>query len=381
MGALLAAADALRAAAGEVATGSEEGDRSWSTMPAGFDMPGVSSAMPLMTRRSSAVAAALADSADSLHGVLDAASFEFTELKSRRAALVERIESFTSEVGSAVARHDGALPESPVVPTPWPQVEALAVENAALTHAVDSWNEHWREGQQRLASRVRRIAGGETTAGLATDGTDVRTASLVAPIPLPGFPSTPFQFPWPWLGAAGGAAAGTGSAAGGLSALGLLGILFGLSGDTKQQTPAEAMRQRMAQADQDAWAWTHDPLTGRPRAVAGGTGIVTDVVGPMTGPQADEEIRSLGRPGDSSPHREVDTPEEVVQAWRDISRGGEGRSGLHAGSHRSGASGRDSRPVSTRQQVRWSGRRSPAPWREARQTAHAQGGGRPRSAR
>ncbi|MBT1680079.1 hypothetical protein [Curtobacterium aurantiacum] len=102
----------------------------------------------------------------------------------------------------------------------------------------------------------------------------------------------------------------------------MLGILFGLSGDTKQQTPADAMRQRMAQADRDAWAWTHDPLTGKPREVAGGSGIMTDVVGPMTGDEANERIRSIGRPGKTEPHREVDTPEEAVEAWRELSRGG-----------------------------------------------------------
>ncbi|WP_146247986.1 hypothetical protein [Curtobacterium sp. MCLR17_039] len=287
-----------------------------------FEMAGVSAAMPAMTHRSTAVATELAESAERLHEVVDRASFDFAELQTRRAALVERIASFAGGLHAAVERHDAALPEPPDSSTSLDKIPGLAAEDATLRAAVSDWNEQWRDWQRRLASQIRAITGGDSTAGLAGDETDVRTASLVAPMPLPGFPSAPFQFPWPWLGAAGGTAAGTGSAVGGLSALGLLGILFGLSGDTKQQTPADAMRQRMAQADQDAWAWTHDPLTGKPREVAGGAGIMTDVVGPMTGAQAEKEIRTRGRLGDSPPHREVDTPEEVVQAWRDLSRGG-----------------------------------------------------------
>ncbi|WIB78529.1 hypothetical protein DEJ28_05365 [Curtobacterium sp. MCPF17_002] len=322
MSAVAAAADDLRAAAGDVRSAASDGAHSWSTMPAVFEMAGVSAAMPALTHRSTAVATELAESAERLHELVDRASFDFAELQTRRAALAERIASFAGGVQAAVERHDAALPEPPDSSTSWDRVPGLAAEDAALRAAVSDWNEQWRDWQQRLASQIRAITGGDSTAGLAADATDVHTASLVAPMPLPGFPSTPFQFPWPWLGAAGGTAAGSGSAVGGLSALGLLGILFGLSGDTKQQTPADAMRQRMAQADQDAWAWTHDPLTGKPREVAGGAGIMTDVVGPMTGPQADKDIRSRGRLGDSPPHREVDTPEEVVQAWRDLSRGG-----------------------------------------------------------
>jgi len=319
---VVAAAASLRDVAEQVRATASDGDRSWSAMPAAFEMAGVSEAMPAMTHRSTTVADGLADSIDRLHRLLDGASFEFAEFRTTRADLAEQISSFAGGLHAAVARHDAALPEPPTSSTPWQQVPALAIEDAALRTAVAAWNEQWQSWQRELAGRIRAISGGESTTGLATDGTDVRTASLVAPMPLPGFPSTPFQFPWPWLGAAGGTAAGTGSAVGGLSALGLLGILFGLSGDTKQQTPADAMRQRMAQADQDAWAWTHDPLTGKPREVAGGAGIMTDVIGPMTGAEADKEIRAIGRPGDSPPHREVDTPEQVVQAWRDLSRGG-----------------------------------------------------------
>ncbi|UWD80204.1 hypothetical protein [Curtobacterium flaccumfaciens] len=322
MSAVVDAAATLRAASDDVRTTASDGEHSWSTMPAVFEMAGVSAAMPAMTHRSTAVATELAESAERLHEVVDRASFDFAELQTRRAALVERIASFAGGLHAAVERHDAALPEPPDSSTSWDKIPGLAAEDATLRAAVSDWNEQWRDWQRRLASQIRAITGGDSTAGLAGDETDVRTASLVAPMPLPGFPSAPFQFPWPWLGAAGGTAAGTGSAVGGLSALGLLGILFGLSGDTKQQTPADAMRQRMAQADQDAWAWTHDPLTGEPREVAGGAGIMTDVVGPMTGAQAEKEIRTRGRLGDSPPHREVDTPEEVVQAWRDLSRGG-----------------------------------------------------------
>lgn len=322
MGAVLAAADDLRHASGDVRSAASDGEHSWSTMPAVFEMAGVSAAMPAMTHRSTAVATELAESAERLHEVVDRASFDFAELQMRRAALVERIASFAGGLHAAVERHDAALPEPPDSSTSWDKIPGLAAEDATLRAAVSDWNEQWRDWQRRLASQIRAITGGDSTAGLAGDETDVRTASLVAPMPLPCFPSTPFQFPWPWLGAAGGTAAGTGSAVGGLSALGLLGILFGLSGDTKQQTPADAMRQRMAQADEDAWAWTHDPLTGKPREVAGGAGIMTDVVGPMTGNEANERVRSIGRPGKTEPHREVDTPEDVVKAWRELSRGG-----------------------------------------------------------
>lgn len=322
MPAVVSAASELRNVSDRLRAAAADGDRSWSAMPAAFEMPGVSDAMPAMTHRSTAAADDLADSVERLHRLLDGASFEFAEFRSRRAALAEQVSSFVSGLHAAVAQHDAALPEPPTSATPWQQVPALASEHAALRTAVAAWNEQWQAWQRELAGRVRAISGGESTSGLATDGTDVRTASLVAPMPLPGFPSTPFQFPWPWLGAAGGTAAGSGSAVGGLSALGLLGILFGLSGDTKQQTPADAMRQRMAQADADAWAWTHDPLTGKPREVAGGAGIMTDVVGPMSGDEVNEKIRSIGRPGKSEPHREVDTPEEVVAAWRELSRGG-----------------------------------------------------------
>ncbi|MFL0360776.1 hypothetical protein [Curtobacterium flaccumfaciens] len=322
MSAVVDAATTLRAASDGVRTTASDGEHSWSTMPAVFEMAGVSAAMPAMTHRSTAVATELAESVDHLHALVDRASFDFAELRTRRVALVERISSFTGGVHAAVERHDAALPEPPDTSTSWDQVPSLAAEDAALRAAVSAWNEQWRDWQQRLASQIRAVNGGDSTAGLAEDDTDVHTASLVAPMPLPGFPSAPFQFPWPWLGAGGGTAAGTGSAVGGLSALGVLGILFGLSGDTKQQTPADAMRQRMAQADRDAWAWTHDPLTGEPREVAGGAGIMTDVVGPMTGNEANEWVRSIGRPGKTEPHREVDTPEEVVEAWRELSRGG-----------------------------------------------------------
>lgn len=322
MGAVVSAVAALRTASDGLRSAASDGARSWSALPAGFDMPGVSSAMPAMTHRSTAVATELAESADRLHELVDRASFDFTELRTRQAALVERISSFAGGVHAAVERHDAAMPEPPDSSTPWDRVPGLAAEDAALRMEVSDWNEQWRDWQRRLASQIRAVTGGDSTAGLADDATDVHTASLVAPMPLPGFPSTPFQFPWPWLGAAGGTAAGTGSAVGGLSALGLLGILFGLSGDTKQQTQADAMRQRMAQADQDAWAWTHDPLTGKPREVAGGAGIMTDLVGPMTGDEANERIRSIGRPGNTEPYREVDTPEEVVEVWRELSRGG-----------------------------------------------------------
>ena len=330
MTSVVAAAASLRAVAEQVRATASDGDRSWSAMPTAFEMAGVSDAMPAMTHRSTKVADDLAESVDRLHRLLDGASFEFAEFRTSRAALAERISSFADGLHAAVARHDAALPEPPTSSTPWQQVPALAIEDAALRTAVAAWNEQGQSWQRELAGRIRGISGGESTTGLATDGTDVRTASLVAPMPLPGFPSTPFQFPWPWLGAAGGTAAGSGSAVGGLSALGLLGILFGLSGDTQQQTPAGAMRQRMAQADQDAWAWTHDPLTGKPREVAGGAGIMTDVVGPMTGDEVNERIRSVGRPGKTEPHREVDTPEEVVDAWRELSRGGK----LATGSNR-----------------------------------------------
>lgn len=322
MASVVAASASLRDVAEKVRATASDGDRSWSAMPAAFEMAGVSEAMPAMTHRSTTVADGLADSFDRLHRLLDGASFEFAEFRTTRAALAEQISSFAGGLHAAVARHDAALPEPPTSSTPWQQVPALAIEDAALRTAVAAWNEQWQSWQRELAGRIRAISGGESTTRLATDGTDVRTASLVAPMPLPGFPSMPFQFPWPWLGAAGGTAAGTGSAVGGLSALGLLGILFGLSGDTKQQTPADAMRQRMAQADRDAWAWTHDPLTGKPREVAGGAGIMTDVVGPMTGDEVNTKIRSIGSPGKSEPHREVDTPEEVVEAWRELSRGG-----------------------------------------------------------
>lgn len=322
MAAVVAAAGVASTAGERVRTAAADGDRSWAAVPSVFAMPGVSEAMPAMTRRSSDAADGLADSVTALHRLLDTASFEFADLRSRRTALVERIASFTGGIGDAVAQHDASLAEPPSAATPWRQVPGLAAEDAALRSAADAWNEQWREWQRDLASRIGRIDGGDSTDGLATDETDVRNASLVAPMPLPGFPSTPFQFPWPWLGAAGGTAAGAGSAAAGLSALELLGILCGLSGDTAKQTPADAMRQRMAQADRDAWAWTHDPLTGKPREVAGGAGIMTDVIGPMTGPEANEHIRSIGRPGKTEPHREVDTPEEVVAAWRDLSRGG-----------------------------------------------------------
>lgn len=322
MAAVVAAAGAASAAAERVRTAAAAGDRSWAAMPSAFAMHGVSEAMPAMTRRSSDAADGLADSVTALHRLLDGASFEFADLRSRRAVLAERIASFTDGIGHAVAQHDAALADPTATTTPWREVPGLAAEDTALRSAVHAWNEQWREWQRDLASRVRRIDGGNSTDGLATDATDVRTASLVAPMPLPGFPSTPFQFPWPWLGAAGGTAAGAGSVAAGASALGLLGILFGLSGDTAKQAPADAMRQRMAQADADAWSWVHDPLTGRPREVAGGAGIMTDAVGPMTGPEADEHIRSIGKEGASRPHREVNSPEEVVQAWRDLSRGG-----------------------------------------------------------
>ncbi len=322
MAAVVAAAGAASAAAERVRTAAAAGERSWAAMPSAFAMHGVSEAMPAMTRRSSDAADGLADSVTALHRLLDGASFEFADLRSRRATLAERIASFTDGIGHAVAQHDAALADPTATTTPWREVPGLAAEDTALRSAVHAWNEQWREWQRDLASRIRRIDGGDSTDGLATDATDVRTASLVAPMPLPGFPSTPFQFPWPWLGAAGGTAAGAGSAAAGASALELLGILFGLSGDTAKQTPADAMRQRMAQADADAWSWVHDPITGRPREVAGGAGIMTDAVGPMTGPEANEHIRSVGRPGKTEPHREVDTPEEVVAAWRDLSRGG-----------------------------------------------------------
>lgn len=322
MGAVLAAADDLRAASDDVRTTASDGEHSWSTMPAVFEMAGVSAAMPAMTHRSTAVATELAESAERLHEVVDRASFDFAELQTRRAALIERIASFAGGLHAAVERHDAALPEPPDSSTSWDKVPGLAAEDATLRAAVSDWNEQWRDWQRRLASQIRAITGGDSTAGLAGDETDVRTASLVAPMPLPGFPSAPFQFPWPWLGAAGGTAAGTGSAVGGLSALGLLGILFGLSGDTKQQTPADAMRQRMAQADQDAWAWTHDPLTGKPREVAGGAGIMTDVVGPMTGAEAIKHARKYGRVPKKKPVGEVDTPEELVDIWKELTRGG-----------------------------------------------------------
>ncbi|WP_144754901.1 hypothetical protein [Curtobacterium pusillum] len=322
MASVVAAAASLRDIAEEVRATASDGDRSWSAMPAAFEMPGVSDAMPAMTHRSTKVADDLADSVDRLDRLLDDASFEFAEFRTSRAALAERISSFAGGLHAAVARHDAALPEPPTSSTPWQQVPALAIEDAALRTAVAAWNEQWQSWQRELAGRIRAISGGESTAGLATDGTDVRTASLVAPMPLPGFPSTPFQFPWPWLGAAGGTAAGSGSAVGGLSALGLLGILFGLSGDTQQQTPADAMRQRMAQADRDAWAWTHDPLTGKPREVAGGAGIMTDVIGPMTGAEAIKHARKYGRVPKKKPVGEVDTPEELVDIWKELTRGG-----------------------------------------------------------
>jgi hypothetical protein len=82
-------------------------------MPAVFEMPGVSAAMPAMTHRSTAVATELAESAERLHEVVDRASFDFAELRTRRVALVERISSFTGGVHAAVERHDAALPEPP----------------------------------------------------------------------------------------------------------------------------------------------------------------------------------------------------------------------------------------------------------------------------
>lgn len=322
MAGVVAAAGALRTASDGVRSAAEDGARSWSGMPAAFEMSVVSAAMPAMTHRSTAVATDLADSVEQVHALLDRASFDFAELRTRRAALVEQISTFVGDVHGAVERHDAALPEPPLSSTPWDQVPGLAAQDAALVTAVADWNRQWRDWQQRLASQIRAITGGDSTAGLAEDETDVRTASLVAPMPLPGFPSTPFPFPWPWLGAAGGTAAGTGSAAGGLSALGLLGILFGLSGDTQQQTPADTMRQRMAQADQDAWSWTHDPLTGKPREVAGGAGIMTDVVGPMTGDEAIQHARKYGRVPKKKPVGVVDTPEELVDIWKELTRGG-----------------------------------------------------------
>ncbi|RUQ04201.1 hypothetical protein D8M35_10360 [Curtobacterium sp. HSID17257] len=322
MAAVVAAAGAASAAAERVRTAATDGERSWAAMPSAFAMHGVSEAMPAMTRRSSDAADGLADSVTALHRLLDGASFEFADLRSRRAVLAERIASFTDGIGHAVAQHDAALVDPPASTTPWREVPGLAAEDTALRSAVRAWNEQWREWQRDLASRIRRIDGGDSTDGLATDATDVRTASLVAPMPLPGFPSTPFQFPWPWLGAAGGTAAGAGSAAAGASALELLGILFGLSGDTAKQTPADAMRQRMAQADRDAWAWTHDPLTGKPREVAGGAGIMTDVIGPMTGDEAINVAKGFGYKGSTKPNREVATPEELVDIWRELSRGG-----------------------------------------------------------
>ncbi|MCL9664130.1 hypothetical protein L2091_02675 [Curtobacterium albidum] len=322
MAAVVAAAGAASAAAERVRTAAAAGERSWAAMPSAFAMHGVSEAMPAMTRRSSDAADGLADSVTALHRLLDGASFEFADLRSRRAVLAERIASFTDGIGHAVAQHDAALADPTATTTPWREVPGLAAEDTALRSAVHAWNEQWREWQRDLASRVRRIDGGDSTDGLATDATDVRTASLVAPMPLPGFPSTPFQFPWPWLGAAGGTAAGAGSAAAGAFALELLGILFGLSGDTAKQTPADAMRQRMAQADADAWSWVHDPITGRPREVAGGAGIMTDAVGPMTGPEAIQHARQYGRVPKKKPVGEVGTPEQLVDIWKELTRGG-----------------------------------------------------------
>ncbi|PCN47508.1 hypothetical protein Csp2054_11565 [Curtobacterium sp. 'Ferrero'] len=215
MASVVAAAASLRDVAENVHASASDGDRAWSAMPAVFEMPGVRDAMPAMTHRSTSVADELADSVRRLHRLLDAASFEFAEFRTSRAAVAERISTFARGLDAAVARHDAALPEPPTSPTPWEQVPALAVEDAAIRTAVAAWNEQGRAWQRELARRIRAISGGESTSGLATDGTDVRTASLVAPAPLPGFPSTPFQFPWPWLGAAGGTAAGSGSAAGG----------------------------------------------------------------------------------------------------------------------------------------------------------------------
>ncbi|WP_439694162.1 hypothetical protein ACRQ4B_07960 [Curtobacterium sp. SP.BCo] len=326
MASVVAAAASLRAVAEQVRATASDGDRSWSAMPAAFEMPGVSDAMPTMTHRSTKVADDLADSVHRLDRLLDDASFEFAEFRTSRAALAERISSFAGGLHAAVARHDAALPEPPTSSTPWQQVPALAIEDAALRTAVAAWNEQWQSWQRELAGRIRAISGGESTAGLATDGTDVRTASLVAPMPLPGFPSTPFQFPWPWLGAAGGTAAGSGSAVGGLSALGLLGILFGLSGDTQQQTPADAFRQRMAQADADAWSSTHDPITGRLRQdVAnphGGSTLTQGESGPEDAAGATEAARKIGKQGETKPHREVASPEDLVEAWEELSRGG-----------------------------------------------------------
>ncbi|WP_420370236.1 hypothetical protein [Curtobacterium sp. L1-20] len=322
MGAVVSAVAALREASDGLQSAASDGARSWSALPAGFDMPGVSSAMPAMTHRSTAVATELAESADRLHELIDRASFDFTELRTRRAVLVERISSFAGGVHAAVQRHDAATPEPPDSSTPWDRVPGLAAEDAALRVEVSDWNEQWRDWQRRLASQIRAVTGGDSTAGLADDATDVHTASLVAPMPLPGFPSTPFQFPWPWLGAAGGTAAGTGSAVGGFSVLGALGILFGLSGDTQQRSPKDAAQQRMAQADQDAWAWTHDPLTGKPLEVAGGAGIMADLVEPMTGSEAIEHARKYGRVPKKKPVGEVDTPEELVDIWKELTRGG-----------------------------------------------------------
>ncbi|WFR68479.1 hypothetical protein P9139_10170 [Curtobacterium flaccumfaciens] len=214
MASVVAAAASLRDVAEKVRATASDGDRSWSAMPAAFEMAGVSEAMPAMTHRSTTVADDLADSVERLHRLLDGASFEFAEFRTSRAALAEQISSFAGGLHAAVSRHDAALPEPPTSSTPWQQVPALAVEDAALRTAVAAWNEQWQSWQRELAGRIRAISGGESTSGLATDGTDVRTASLVAPMPLPGFPSTPFQFPWPWLGAAVGTAAGSGSAVG-----------------------------------------------------------------------------------------------------------------------------------------------------------------------
>ncbi len=173
MAAVVAAAGAASAAAERVRTAATDGERSWAAIPSAFAMPGVSEAMPAMTRRSSDAADGLADSVTALHRLLDGASFEFADLRSRRATLAERIESFTDGIGHAVAQHDAALADPPAATTPWREVPGLAAEDTALRSAVHAWNEQWREWQRDLASRIRRIDGGDSTDGLATDATDV----------------------------------------------------------------------------------------------------------------------------------------------------------------------------------------------------------------
>lgn len=108
MAGVVAAARALLAASDGIRSAAENGARSWSGMPAAFEMSGVSAAMPAMTHRSTAVATDLADSVEQVHALLDRASFDFAELRTRRAALVEQISTFVKGPGrrSAAPRYE-----------------------------------------------------------------------------------------------------------------------------------------------------------------------------------------------------------------------------------------------------------------------------------